>query len=94
MKSIYGSGELTNNLIDWIVVVILNETEASLLATLLVSDDNYRSNLAESLEVVAQILLLKVIVETADEKFFHRRSSFWSTDVVPGHCAFWFDGSV
>lgn len=74
---------LQADLIDRIVIIKLDETEATLLAGLLVRDNADGIDGTEALEVHPQIVLLVVVLQTTDEQLLDRGTGLGSADLLP-----------
>lgn len=77
---------LETDLVDRIVVVEFNETEAALLTGLLVGDYANRVYATVTLKVLPKILLLMIILQATHKELLHGSSGFRPADFLSGHC--------
>lgn len=63
---------LTDNPVDWVVVIKSDKSEAPLLSSITISHDVNDLNFAKLLEVISQMRLFRVLLNPTDEDLFDR----------------------
>lgn len=73
---------LTNNLVNWIVIIEFDESESTLLATVLLGDDVDQGDASVLLEIVSQALFIVVITDSSNEQFLDGGPGVWTVDIL------------